>query len=248
MSTRPVASAPSILGSPVNGRRLHEAVVDQLVRRIVSGEVAPGTLLPAEALLAEQFGVSRTVLREAMRLLATKGLVRVRHGSGNWVQPPDEWDRLDPRILYEQVQVSRDSRVLDDVLEVRRLVEVELAGLAARRRTPEELARLREALDQLRACLAATGEFGAWDLEFHDRIFRAAHNPILRKTVRPVTETLFSLRTLITDHHRRHMRRSQDGHEAVFAAIAAGDAAAARAAMHDHVLQFETELRASDLF
>jgi GntR family transcriptional repressor for pyruvate dehydrogenase complex len=237
-----------VIGSPVNGRRLHEAVVDQFVRQIVGGQLQPGALLPTEGVLAEQFGVSRTVLREAMRLLAAKGLVKVKHGSGVWVQPPDEWDRLDTRILFEQVQVSRDSRVLDDVLEVRRFVEVELAGLAALRRGPEDLTRLGEAIEGLRAKLAATLSMGDWDLEFHDRIYRAAKNPILRKTARPVTETLFSLRRLITNRLALNIELSQRGHEAIYAAVAAGDDAAARSAMAEHVAQFETELRASDLF
>jgi GntR family transcriptional repressor for pyruvate dehydrogenase complex len=234
--------------APVNGRRLHEAVVDSLLRRIVSGGLPAGALLPAETVLAAQFGVSRTVLREATRLLAAKGLVRVKHGSGVWVQPADAWDRLDSQILFAQVQVSRDVRVLDDVLEARRLLEVELAGLAARRRTLADVAVLTEAIELLRATLGETGAFGQSDIAFHDRVFRSAHNLVLRNSVLPVIETLFQVRVRITDRRASHLEQSQAGHEAIWRAIVAQDEAAARAAMRVHVAQFEAEVRASDLF
>ncbi|MCC6630181.1 MAG: FadR family transcriptional regulator [Chloroflexi bacterium] len=243
-----MADTPMVTGVPVNARRLHEAVVDQLLRQIVGGALPAGATLPNEVVLAAHFGVSRTVLREATRLLAAKGLVRVKHGSGVWVQPADEWDRLDPRILFAQVQVSRDARVLDDVLEARRLLEVELAGLAAARRTAGDLAGLSAAIALLRATLSETGAFGQSDIAFHDCVFRAAHNPLLRKTVLPVVDTLFQLRGQITDRRDSHVEQSQAGHEAVWQAIVDGDVTVARAAMRDHVAQFEMEVRASDLF
>jgi GntR family transcriptional regulator, transcriptional repressor for pyruvate dehydrogenase complex len=236
------------IGQPINGRRLHEAVVERLVGQIVGGLLPPGTLLPPEAQLAEQFGVSRMVLREAVRLLAAKGLVAVKHGSGTRVEPPERWDRLDPRILYEQVQISRDARVLDSIMEVRRLLEVELAGLAAERRTPTDLERLREALDRLTAAWRAHRTFGEWDLEFHDRVYLAADNPLLRTIVRPVTATLMDVKGLLAERRDDLLARSMRGHEAIFAAIRAGDSAAARAETRAHVMQFEAELRASRLF
>src|SRR5688572_22588064 len=108
-----MAELQVIPGVPVSSPRLHVMVVDRLLHAIVVGELPPGSLLPNEVVLAAQFGVSRTVLREATRLLAAKGLVRVKHGSGVWVQPSDAWDRLDAQILFAQVQVSHDPRVLD---------------------------------------------------------------------------------------------------------------------------------------
>jgi GntR family transcriptional regulator, transcriptional repressor for pyruvate dehydrogenase complex len=238
----------AVVGQPISGRRLHEAVVEHLARQIVGRSLPPGTLLPPEPRLAIQFGVSRTVVREAVRLLAAKGLVSVKHGSGVRVQPPDAWARLDPLILYEQVQVSRDARVLGAVLEVRRLLEGQLARLAAARRSAADVERLEEAIDGLRDELREHGAFGRWDLEFHDRIFVAAGNPLLREMIRPVTAALFDVRRLLTDRPPAGLTRSQQGHEAIFAAVQAGDPDAAGAAMLHHVAQFESELRASWLF
>ena len=238
----------AVVGQPISERRLHESVVAHLARQIVGGSLPPGTLLPPGPRLAAQFGVSRTVVREAARLLAAKGLVSVKHGSGVRVQPPDAWARLDPLILSEQVQVSRDARVLAAVLEVRRLLERQLARLAAERRTAVDLARLEEAIGGLRAELRERGAFGRWDLEFHDRLFVAAGNPLLREMVRPVTAALFDVRRLLTDRPPAGLTRSQQGHEAIFAAVQAGDPDAAGAAMLRHVAQFESELRASRLF
>jgi GntR family transcriptional repressor for pyruvate dehydrogenase complex len=95
-------------------------VVQQIVTQILSDALAPGASLPSEATLAQQFAVSRTVIREAVRVLASKGLIAVKHGSGMQVQPSNQWNYLDPLVLFKQLRVKQDESVLDDLLELRR--------------------------------------------------------------------------------------------------------------------------------
>ena len=116
---------------PKRPARLGTAVVDVLVDRIVSGELEPGSLLPTEPRLSEAFSVSRTVIREAVKILEQKGLVRARQGQGTRVALPDEWNLLDPMVLEASVRHDKDLRILDDLVEVRRVLEAEMAREAA---------------------------------------------------------------------------------------------------------------------
>lgn len=229
----------------LNNRPLYEELVEQITRRIVVGDLKPGSALPTEPVLCEQFGVSRTVVREAVRILVSMGLLEVRHGSGMRVLGPDEWDYLDPLVLFEQVVGGRGEELLDEVLEVRRIFEVEAAGLAARRRTEDDLFSLHERLEAMGEALKNAEEFTRLDVEFHDRILRAARNRPLREALRPINDVLKAGR-LITN--RGACRRadgamdSQRGHEEIYAAIAREDPDGAREAMSRHVEQFERDI------
>ncbi len=140
------------LYQPVKAQPLHAHVVQQMVRLIVSGTLSAGAALPTESELADYFRVSRTVIREAVRLLASKGLVDVKHGRGMWVLPSSRWDKLSPLVLFERLQVRGDNQALfNELLEVRRLVEVEAAGLAAARRTSADLPALQAAVAGMQA-------------------------------------------------------------------------------------------------
>ena len=226
----------------VEARPLHHAVVQDLGRRIVRGELGAGVTLPTEQVLVEQYGVSRTVLRDAIRALVEKGLVVVRQGSGMRVRPSDDWDHLDPLVLFEQVKGGQGSRILDEVFEVRRLVEVQAAEWAAQRRSDADLAELSTLLGRMNSALDDGAIFTAHDVQFHEVILRAAANRLLRGTQRPIAETLRSGRVL-TASHPDGVRKSMQGHQAIFQAIRAQDAVAARASMTDHLAQFEHDLR-----
>ena len=227
-----------------NGRRLHDDIVRQIVRQIVHGVLKPGTALPAEPVLAQQFGVSRTVIREAMRILVPKGLLTVKHGSGMWVQPADKWDQLDPVLLFEQVRAGRDDGLLNEMIEVRRLLEPEAAALAAERRSAEDLASLRGALTAMAAVLSDPDSYTRHDIEFHERIFAAAHNRLLREALRPVAEAL-QVGRLLSIRQPGAPEKSLAGHEAIYAAIEQGDIDAARMATRRHILQFEADISAA---
>src|ERR1041384_2503432 len=121
--------------TPVWGRRptnLATAVPPELVERVVRGFHPPGTSLPAEPVLCESFSVSRTVVREAVKLLQAKGLVQVRQGAGTVVNPPSMWNMLDELVLAAVIAEDETSAVLDDLVVTRRLLESDMALVAAR--------------------------------------------------------------------------------------------------------------------
>jgi len=227
---------------PVNQARLHEGVVQQITQQIVSGALQPGMALPTEPELARQFGVSRTVIREAVRVLASKGLIAVRHGSGMWVQPPDAWDHLDPLILFERVRSGQDVDWLDEVLELRKVLELAAAELAAKRRTPADLEAMEAELRAMRGLVHDPAVFAQHDVAFHEAIMAAARNRLLREARRPLSQVLFSGWRL-TGRTPERVRRSLEGHEAIYAAIAQGDPEQAREAMRRHLEQFEKNIR-----
>lgn len=238
MTDVPIAS----MYRPVNTHRLHESVVRQIVEQIISGALAPGAFLPSEPILAQQFGVSRTVIREAIRILSGKGLIEVKHGSGMQVQPPEQWNHLDPLILFEQLRVGHNEALLNDLLEMRRIVEVEVAALAALRRTSEDLRTLHEQVDGMRAILDDPRAYTRLDIAFHETILQAACNRFLAQTLRPASQAL-SVGRLISSQQPGGPVASERGHEEILAAIEAGDAEQARDAMHRHILQFEQDIR-----
>lgn len=164
-------------------RNLSDQLTSVIGRRIVDGEYGTGELLPNEAELLGEFGVSRTVLREAIRALAAKGLVETKQKVGTRATSPENWALLDPEILEWQVQATNgDQRgLLRSLVEVRAIVEPAAARLAARRGTPEEIAQMREALADMAAAIEAQDDeaFIAADLRFHTGILVGCHNPLL---------------------------------------------------------------------
>jgi len=230
--------------TPVKAQRLADTILDQLIVRIANGSLAPGSTLPPEADLATQFGVSRTVVREAVRTLVLKGLVAVKTRTGIQVRPPADWDHLDPVILFERVRAGQDEDLLDELLELRHIVEVESVALAALRRTPGDLGALDALIEAMRAALDDPPTFSSWDLRFHDAILAAAHNRLLQQALRPVGKTL-QVGRLISIQRTGAPINSQRGHEAIFAAIQQGNQDLARAAMHRHLTQFQGDIRIS---
>lgn len=226
----------------LNQARLHEGVVQQIAHQIVTGALQPGSVLPTEPELARQFGVSRTVIREAVRVLVSKGLITVRHGSGMWIQPPESWDHLDPLILFERVRSGRDVCWLDEVLELRKVLELAAAELAATRRTADDLAVMESELQAMRGLVHDPASFVQRDVAFHEAIMAAARNRLLREARRPLSQVLFSGWRL-TSRTPERVQRSLEGHEAIYGAIAEGDPVLAREAMRHHLEQFERDIR-----
>lgn len=225
----------------VSAQRLHEGVVQQIVSQIMSGTLEPGAYLPSEALLAQQFGVSRTVIREAVRILAGKGLIEVRHGSGMQVQPSEQWNHLDPLLLFEQLRTGHDETLLNDLLELRRIVEVEVAALAALRRQPEDLQTLRQQVESMRTVLDEPKAYTRLDIAFHDTILVTARNRLLIQTLRPASQALLVGR-LISSRRSGGPAASALGHEEILQAIESGDQGQARSAMRRHITQFEDDI------
>ena len=217
--------------------RLTDQAVTHVTRMITSGDWPAGTVLPPEGDLAQQLGVSRTVIRECVRVLASRGMLDVRQGRGTFVTPPDAWTVTEPLALL----VKADRSELPSWLEVRAILEVESAALAAQRLSGDDRARLSEALRRLEEESAHPDAYMEADIDFHLTIARATQNPALARLLRPVVQPLREefLGTVRISQARDNATRE---HRAIAAAILAGDAGAARAAMTAHLNRVAEEI------
>jgi DNA-binding FadR family transcriptional regulator len=228
--------------------RLHRTLLRALVADIACGALPEGARLPRELELAESFGVSRGVARECLRSLEERGLVRVKHGSGATVRPASEWDMLNPDVIAAVLGGEQGARLLGDYLECRRLLEIEAAGLAARRATQADLVALAEALERMTAAAVQTAggpsaedRFHDADVAFHRAVIHATGNHALGRMTEPVHRALAAARRpLARPEHR--LERSLPEHRRILAAIADRDPESAREAMRDHLLTVERYL------
>jgi DNA-binding FadR family transcriptional regulator len=161
-------------------RGLHGTVVHEIGVRIIRGDLPPGEPLPNEEELGANLAVSRTVLREAIKVLAAKRLVESRPKTGTRVLERSDWNLLDPDVLAWQFEAGLSPGFLRDTLELRGLIEPGAARLAALRATDEEIEQLAEACAQMAD--AAAGDLDTWlepDLRFHALLLQASHNELL---------------------------------------------------------------------
>jgi DNA-binding FadR family transcriptional regulator len=211
--------------------RLHGTVARDLGIRIVTGELAPGELLEGEIAASEQFKVSRTAYREAIRILAAKGLVHSRPKIGTQVSPRAEWHLLDPDVLGWMFAIEvPEPALIESLFELRRIVEPDAARLAALRRTPEQLERMREGLAGVAKHTFATEEGRACDHEFHAALLEASHNDFVISLTNGVA-TAIELTTAFKQDRLPAPRDALPVHLEVFNAIEAQDAQSAHDAM-----------------
>jgi DNA-binding FadR family transcriptional regulator len=173
-------------GAPWRPTRFAAFVVEELAEQIVTGALAVGDVLPTEPVLCERFGFSRTVIREALKMLEERGLVRVEQGRGTTVQPRDSWNLLDPMVLAIALAHDRDMSLLDDLVRVRRLLEREMASAAATRLTPDDLAALAANLEQMEGSYDDYERFRGHDLAFHAIVMKASGNEVGLTIVRVI--------------------------------------------------------------
>ncbi len=240
MTAAPVDGAAADPTRPGWTRRpvgLSRAVATELVQRIVTGAYPPGSPLPTEPVLCETFSVSRTVVRESVKMLQEKGLVRVRQGSGTVIADPDLWNLLDEQVLAASIGSERDPGILDDLVVTRRLLEADMAFVAARSIGDDDLARLRELVDLMDALVADWPRYMPRDKEFHDVIMRASGNRIARGVVRSLESQAADTARYIGQPDATGCTASNLGHREIYACIAAGDAAGAAAAMDRHITE-----------
>ena len=218
-------------GRPRAGReRLHGAIARDLGIAIVSGRHAPGDILANEIEFSERLQVSRSAYREAVRILSAKGLVESRPRTGTRVLPMDRWNLLDPDVLAWFFESEPSRAMVEGLFELRLIVEPAAAALAAVRRTPEQLTRMRKALMAMERLTLKTEEGQSADRDFHQVLLAATGNP-----------PLISLASTIgagvrwTTHYKQRKRRlppdPMPEHWRVYDAVASGDAEEARAAM-----------------
>jgi DNA-binding FadR family transcriptional regulator len=220
--------------SSVSSSTLAEQVSHEIVKSILRGDLGAGSRLPSEKELSRQFDVSRPVIREAVQAVAMLGLVERRQGRGTRIAPRDGWRHLSPELLQARTQVGAVEDVLLELLELRRMVEVEAARLAARRATDRDLAAMLAHLDQMDVNLADPEIFTKHDVGFHGAMLRASGNnlPPLFEQLRPLLEFA---RALSARTRPGGPAESQRGHREVFEHIAAGHPDEAAQAMANHL-------------
>lgn len=223
-------------------RPAYQQVADQLHELVTRGDLAPGDRLPSESDLAAMFGVSRSTVREALRALTSRGLfVTVRGTAGGTfvakVEPRQVSDFLETSLGL----LSGDGISVGEILEARELLEVPAAGLAAERRTPDQLELLEEVLEREERHRTRGGAFRE-HRQFHEVVVAAAHNRLLGLMTEPVFRVLQG-RFLRDDLTEDSWREIDHDHRRIADRIAAGDVAGAENAMREHLRRLRAVYR-----
>ena len=214
--------------------RLHGTIARDIGMRIVTGRIEPGSVLDGEIAASERLKVSRTAYREALRILAAKGLVESRPKLGTRVSAPGAWHLLDPDVVSWIFSGDPDPRLLTALFELRTIVEPAAAALAAARRSNEQLHNLRRALDVMAAESLAVEAGRRADRVFHSVLLEASSNPFLAS----LTSGIAAAVNWTTVFKQRAAPLSRDplpDHLRVYAAVERRDPEAARTAMTDLV-------------
>jgi DNA-binding FadR family transcriptional regulator len=205
------------------------------VERIVRGTYEPGSALPPEPVLCETYSVSRTVVRESVKILQEKGLVQVRQGSGTVVNPPTMWDLLDELVLAATIAVDEKLAVLDDVVATRRVLESDMANVTARLADPQAVARMLALVELMDEVVGDVDAFHEHDAAFHDVIMQASGNRIGRAVVRSLQHQVANIDRYVGRTDRALREASNRGHRRIYERVAARDPAGAAEAMFAHI-------------
>lgn len=215
-------------------QRLYERVVEKVLALISSGAWKPGYRLPPERELSEAFGVSRTVVREAVKALEARGVLESATGSGVSVR------RADVNIVSQSLQTYMQLANRDDseirLNEVRRVLEVEMVALAASRITPEQQTQLRQICRQMREGQNTAKQMAELDFRLHITLAEATQNDLFKVLLAPLIDQLHNHIILTWEDFPRPVEQVFDQHEAIVAAVENGDADAARQAMLKHLM------------
>lgn len=225
--------------TPIRSSKVYEQIAEQIEQLILSGKLRSGDRLPTERELAEQFQASRTAVREAMKTLAQKGLVNMRPGRGTIVI--DGTSQAMRHSLDLMMRVGQASGS-DDLVEVREILEPEIAALAAARATEEHIALLQEAVQVMDASLADADTYIAADNDFHRALAKATQNHLILTFVDSIVDLL--------SEQRKHIfsveggsARGQLHHKRLLDAMLRRDPEAARTAMQAHLQQVRADVK-----
>ena len=219
-------------GRPASGGRIHDSVVRTMGAWILGGRYNPGDVLPREDDLTQSLGVSRTSLREAVKVLCAKGLLEARPRVGVRVREREHWRLLDPIVLGWHPDLTADRELIIGLIETRRIIEPAAAELAARRGADRDFDAIEAAYlgmeraipHDLKACCES-------DLAFHRALVDASHNIVLRNLIGTV-ETALRASFLLTTSLMENQARTLSVHKAVLESVRVRDTAGARSAMN----------------
>ncbi|MFA7669754.1 MAG: FadR/GntR family transcriptional regulator [Burkholderiaceae bacterium] len=222
------------------------AILADIIALIEERNYLPGERLPSERELAERFGVGRGVIREALSVLENLRYLQRKPNSGIYLNPHPE--RISPEALSLFAGLGLDLAVdkLAQVLEVRRILEIQAVGLACTRRTDEDLAALQDIVDRFDAALLVPhAEIAVFDYEFHMAIFRATHNVVLMQVVNPFyVMSAHRRQRFFSDTERSRVSNQQ--HRKILECIRAQDTAGAQRLMADHIGRVESLARSEE--
>ena len=211
-------------------KNVHGNTVDHLGEAIVAGRFIAGAAMPAEPILGEQLGVSRTVVREAVKSLIAKGLVTTGPKVGTRVLPEAHWNWFDPDVIAWQAKAGLTPEFLRDLMDLRRVVEPAAVRLAAQRATPDDIADIEIAFEGMKRAVKEGGDYVSYDLRFHQGLLRACRNRMLihmSKVLGALLRTSFELST----RKKGGPESSLALHRAVLDAVIAGNPAKAEKAI-----------------
>jgi GntR family transcriptional regulator, transcriptional repressor for pyruvate dehydrogenase complex len=222
--------------APIERKKVYELVAERLVREISDRRLNPGDELPRERHLAQAYRVGRSSVREALRMLESRGLIAAP-GGGRLVVA----DYANPLHRSLALLLELHDSDLRELFEVRRILEVESAGLAARRRTDQDLAAMRAAVEDMRQGLASPEQYVGGDVHFHMAVAAATHNRMATHMMQAIRELLH--RALLSIYHiPGSPERSLGQHRQILAAVAAGRVEQARQRMRQHLLAVEEDV------
>jgi len=221
---------------------LHEQVARAISFQIFRREIAPGAALPNEDGLCRQFDVSRTVVREAVRVLSAKGLVSVRPRIGTRVCEPRNWEMSDSLLLAWRMEAAPDRKFVQDLVELRRMIEPMAAGLAAQRATEDQIAEMTAAYADMETATTLDTHVAA-DIRFHLSMIEASGNDLVIGTLRPMIESILgsSFRKFIRSLEAT--KNSLPVHKKVLLAITERDAEKATLAMGEVIGRSAKDIR-----
>ncbi len=208
-------------GDPIAGRgkrSVRETLLRQIVEKIVSGELPEGSTIPNEAELTEQFGVSRTSLREAMQYMSALGMVRSRTRAGTTVLPRENWNYLDPLLLDVMLKIGADETFYTSLIDARQLLEPAAAAQAAANADARALSQIARAFeDMVEANSRDTEAWSRADLEFHTAIINASGNGSIASSQPPSARPCCELRLTnrASQSHQQAIAKHQDVLEAI---------------------------------
>lgn len=227
-------------------RRTADILIEKIIKYYLHPKAEKVEKLPSERELAKRFEVSRNSVREALQTLALKGVIEIRQGGGSFVKRSEA--TFLEQVLSENTEMMQ-SQVIFEMLEVRRALEVESAGLAAQRALAEDLDHIRAALEDMASAETTDAGVDA-DLNFHLRIVKASHNSILiqlsKTLIGQLKETIRTTRQHRFSNADRYEETFNE-HKEIYLAIASGDAAAAKKLIEEHITRVRRELSESAL-
>lgn len=221
---------------PIVRRKLYELVAERVLEEVSQGRLRPGDTLPTERVLAEQYTVGRSSIREALRMLESGGVIE-SVGRGTFVAARNR----NPLNQSLALLVAMHDGDVGELFEVRKILEVETAALAAERRTEEDMARMRSALEEMRRGMDSRDRYVGADIRFHLAVVAASGNRMASHMMQAIREVMHRAFASIYEIPGSPQRSSEQ-HAAIFEAVAAGRPDEARDRMREHILRVQREI------